>query len=75
VRASFPPKHIILQEGNICNKGYFVVSGTARSYYTDFSGKTITWLFHFNNDQGIARNVFSVDYRGFLTGKPSCIAI
>jgi CRP-like cAMP-binding protein len=72
---SFPRKHIILQEGGTCNKVYFVVTGTARSYYTDFSGVTITWSFHFNNELSIGRNVFAVDYRSFLTDKPSFIAI
>ena len=72
---TFPAKHIILREGGISNKVYFVVSGTARSYYTDFSGNTVTWLFHFNNNFSIGRNVFIVDYRAFLTGKPSSIAI
>ena len=72
---TFPQKHIILPEGGICNKVFFVVSGTARSYYTDFSGMTVTWSFHFNNEFSIGRNVFAVDYRAFLTNKPSSIAI
>jgi len=72
---SFPPKHIILPEGGICNKVFFVVSGTARSYYTDFSGVTVTWSFHFNNHLSIGRNVFATDYRAFLTNKPSSVAI
>ena len=72
---TFPQKHIILPEGGVCNKVYFVVSGTARSYYTDYSGITVTWSFHFNNNVSIGRNVFAVDYRAFLTNKPSSIAI
>lgn len=72
---TLPQKHIILAEGDICNKVHFIVSGTARSYYTDFSGTTVTWSFHFNNDRSIGRNVFAVDYRAFLTGKPSSVAI
>ena len=72
---TFPRKHLILQEGGISNKGYFIVSGTGRSYYTDPSGMTVTWSFHFNNDVSIGRNVFLVDYRSFLTNKPSSIAI
>ena len=72
---TFPQKHIILPEGNICNKIFFVVSGTARSYYTDFSGITVTWSFHFNNEASIGRNVFLVDYRAYLTNKPSAITI
>jgi len=72
---TFPPKHIIFSEGGICNKIYFVLSGTARSYYIDFSGMTVTWSFHFNNSLSLIRNVFVTDYRAFLTNKPSSIAI
>jgi CRP-like cAMP-binding protein len=72
---NFPQKHIILVEGGICNKIYFIVSGTARSYYTDVSGITITWSFHFNNEASISKNLFAVDYRGFLKNQPSLIAI
>jgi CRP-like cAMP-binding protein len=72
---TFPPKHILLRESGNCNKVYFVVSGTARSYYTDFSGVTVTWLFHFNNAMSIGRNVFATDYRAFLTNKPSSVTI
>jgi CRP-like cAMP-binding protein len=72
---TFPQKHILLREGYICNKIYFIVAGTARSYYTDVSGMTITWSFHFNNNKSITRNLFAVDYRGFLKNQPSSIAI
>jgi len=72
---TFPKKHIILADGSSCNKVYFIVSGTARSYYTDFSGITVTWAFHFNNNRSVIRNVFVTDYRAFLTGQPSSIAI
>jgi CRP-like cAMP-binding protein len=72
---TFPQKHIIFSEGGVCNKVYFVVSGTARSYYTDFSGMTVTWSFHFNNNRSLIRNVFVTDYRAFLTGKPTSIAV
>jgi CRP-like cAMP-binding protein len=72
---TFPQKHIILVEGGSCNKIYFIVSGTARSYYTDISGMTITWSFHFNNNASITKNLFAVDYRAFLKNQPSSIAI
>ena len=71
----FPAKQTILWEGNKSDMIYFVVSGTARSYYTDFSGKTITWAFHFNNDASINRNLFALDYRAFLTDRPSTVSI
>jgi CRP-like cAMP-binding protein len=71
---TFPQKHIIISEGGICNKAYFVVSGTARSYYTDSSGMTVTWSFHFNNNRSLIRNAFVTDFRAFLTNKPSSVA-
>ena len=72
---TFRQKEIILSEGTICTKAYFITSGTARSYYTDFSGVTVTWSFHFNNDMSLVRNVFATDYRAFLTSQPSSITI
>ena len=74
-KVQFPKKQVILSEGAICNKVYFVLSGMARSYYTDFSGMTVTWAFHFNNDLSVVRNVFVTDYRAFLTDRPSSISI
>lgn len=73
--ATLPPKHFMLREGSKCDMIYFVMSGTARSYYTDFSGKTITWVFHFNNESSITRNLFALDYRAFLTSRPSVVTI
>ena len=74
-KVSFPSKHIILPQGSICNKIYFMVSGTARSYYIDGSGVTVTWSFLFNNNKSINRNLFALDYRAYLTNQPSSIAI
>ena len=70
-----PPKQVILHEGHKCNKVHFIVSGLARSYYTDFSGKTVTWAFHFNNEKSIVRDLFALDCPAFLTNKPSSITI
>jgi CRP-like cAMP-binding protein len=72
---TFPKKHIIFSEGDVCSKAYFLLSGTARSYYTDFSGVTVTWAFQFNTGTSITRNLWLVDYRAFLTGKPTSLAI
>ena len=72
---TFPPKHIILTQGSPCNKVFFVVSGTARSYYIDVSGTTVTWSFYFNNNKSIVRNLFALDGRAYLTNEPSSIAI
>jgi CRP-like cAMP-binding protein len=72
---NIPAKQVILSEGSLCNKIYFILSGTARSYFIDSSGITVTWSFHFNNNQSLIRNVFATDYRAFITNKPSSIAI
>jgi CRP-like cAMP-binding protein len=72
---NYPAKHIFLQQGAVCNKVHFIVSGTARSYYIDSSGLTVTWSFLFNNESSIGRNLFALDYRAYLTNKPSSIAI
>jgi CRP-like cAMP-binding protein len=72
---TIPPRHIILHEDSLSDKVHFIVSGTARSYYTDFSGKTVTWSFHFNNEASNSRNLFAVDYRAFLNNQPSSVTI
>ena len=72
---TFPQKHVMLSESSHTNKVYFIISGTARSYYTDFSGTTVTWAFHFNNNHSVIRNVFATDYRAFITGTLSSISI
>ena len=72
---TFPPKHILLPQGSVCNKIFFVVSGTARSYYIDVSGMTVTWSFYFNNNKSIVRNLFALDGRAYLINEPSSIAI
>jgi CRP-like cAMP-binding protein len=73
--ATFPPKQIILAQGSVSNKIFFVVSGMARSYYIDVSGMTVTWSFYFNNNKSIVRNLFALDGRAYLTNEPSSIAI
>jgi hypothetical protein len=50
-------------------------SGQARSYYIDSSGKTTTWLFHFNEPFSNAKNLFINDYRSFLTNTPGTLTI
>jgi CRP-like cAMP-binding protein len=70
-----PKKHTLLQGGAKSDKVYFIVSGEARSFYTDFTGKTITWSFHFNTSHSISKNLFAVDYRSFLSNEISSISI
>lgn len=70
-----PKKNNILHEGIPCDKIYFIVAGQARSFYTDFTGKTITWSFHFNTPASISKNLFATDYRSFLSKENSAISI
>lgn len=68
-------KQFILQENELCNKVLFLVSGTAKSFYTDEFGKTSTWMFHFNDRNSNPKNLFLVDYKSFLGHQPSSISI
>lgn len=72
---TYPPRHIILHEGTMSDKISFVMSGLARSYYTDPAGKTITWSLLFNTGKSMCKNLFAVDYRAFLNNQPSSVAI
>jgi len=65
----------ILTTGNVCKFVYFILSGECISYYTDVSGKTKTWFFHFNQSESNIKNLFAVDYNSFISGKPSGISI
>ncbi len=49
---------------------YFIVSGKARLYYSNCSGKIITWSFHFNEINSTLNNCFIVDYRRFMPQAP-----
>jgi CRP/FNR family transcriptional regulator, anaerobic regulatory protein len=70
-----PKGHLIFTEGEIAKYAYFVVSGRARSYYTDDAGRTITWSFHFNEIQSDVRNLFIVDYKSLLTQTPGTMSV
>lgn len=69
----FPKGHIISSAGTVCRYAYFLISGEARSFYTNFSGKTITWIFHFNQPVSNVKNLLIVDYKSFLNGKPASL--
>ncbi len=70
-----PRGQIIFNEGEIAKYAYFIVSGKAWSYYTDYAGRTITWSFHFNEIQSEFKNLFIVDYKSFLTQTPGTMTI
>ncbi len=72
---NIPKKEFILKEGDSCNVVYYILSGKARSFYTDYTGKTTTWLFHFNAPESNIKNLFLVDYKSFLSNLRSSISI
>jgi CRP-like cAMP-binding protein len=70
-----PKGQIIFNEGEIAKYAYFILSGKAWSFYTDDTGKTITWSFHFNELQSEFNHLFIVDYKSFLTQTPGTMSI
>jgi len=70
-----PKGHTIFNEGKIAKYAWFIVSGKARSYYTDYAGKAITWSFHFNEIQSDFKNLFMLDYNSLLTQNPGTMYI
>jgi CRP-like cAMP-binding protein len=69
----FPKGQVISRSGSVCRYAYFLISGQARSFYTDFSGKTTTWIFHFNQPVSNIKNLLIVDYKSFLNEKPASL--
>ena len=70
-----PKGQMIFNEGAIAKYAYFILSGKAWSFYTDDTGKTIAWSFHFNEIQSETNNLFIVDYKSFLTQTPGTMSI
>jgi len=70
-----PKGRLIASEGEVAKYAYFLVSGKGRSYYTDDSGRVITWSFHFNEVHSDLKNLFIVDYKSFLTQTPGAMTI
>jgi CRP-like cAMP-binding protein len=65
----------LLKAGSVCDRILFLASGTARTYYTDFSGKTFTWYFHFNDSDSRFKNLLALDYESFITQQPTRLNI
>ncbi len=70
-----PKRQFVLMENDFCNKVLFIVSGKAKSYYTNPNGKTSNWMFHFNDENSNPKNLFLVDYKSFLGLMPSSVSI
>lgn len=62
---------IILREGKICDAIMFIVSGKARSFFTNHKGQEFTWCFYFNDSDSKFENYFLVDYNSFLAKTPT----
>lgn len=70
-----PKGQTIFNNGKVAQSVYFMVSGKARSYYTDSAGKTITLSFHFNEKQSNFKNLFIVDYKSFISQTPGNLCL
>jgi CRP-like cAMP-binding protein len=64
----YKKKDILLKEGEVCSKIYFVVKGLLRIYFIDDKDEEKT--FHF-----CLENTFGTDYESFLKGIPSSFSI
>ncbi|WP_281310276.1 Crp/Fnr family transcriptional regulator [Flavobacterium flavigenum] len=64
----YKKKEILLKEGEVCSKIYFVAKGLLRIYFIDDKGEEKT--FHF-----CLENTFGTDYESFLKGIPSSFSI
>lgn len=64
----YKKKEILLKEGEVCSKIYFVTKGLLRIYFIDDKDEEKT--FHF-----CLENTFGTDYESFLKGIPSSFSI
>ncbi|WP_431241734.1 Crp/Fnr family transcriptional regulator [Flavobacterium sp. P21] len=65
----------LLHAGSDCRFIHFIISGEGISYFTNHSGKTTTWFFHFNKPESSVKNAFAVDYKSFLSGESATVSI
>lgn len=65
---AYKKKDVLLKEGEICSKIYFVAKGLLRIYFIDDKDEEKT--FHF-----CLENTFGTDYESFLKGIPSSFSI
>lgn len=72
---SFKAGDIILKEKSVCRHIVFLVSGKARSFFTNHDGQEYTWCFLFNDHNSNFQNYFLIDYHSFLTQSPTHLTI
>jgi CRP-like cAMP-binding protein len=58
---SIKKKSIIQRNGDVFNDLFFLISGSARSYFLDYAGKEITWQLYFNDDSSALINLLLDD--------------
>jgi CRP-like cAMP-binding protein len=71
----FAKGELLLRQGDVCDRLLFLMDGKARTYYTDFTGKTFTWYFHFNDQDSTFKNLLALDYQSFITRQPTRLNI
>lgn len=72
---SYPPRREILRSGDVCDRVRFLVSGLARSYLPDATGRDFTWALHFATTGTDLKSRFLVDYASFTQAEPSRLCI
>lgn len=72
---TYKANDIILRSGNICGAMYFVISGSARSYFVNTQGQEYTWTFNFNDADSIFENAIIIDHHSFINQTPSSLTV
>lgn len=62
---------ILYNEGDITRHLHFIISGMARSYLMNLSGRDFTWGIFYNGPGAKMRNLFVTDYASFVKQEPT----
>ncbi|MBO9728701.1 MAG: Crp/Fnr family transcriptional regulator [Chitinophaga sp.] len=71
----FKANDIIFRGGNVCEAMYFVIAGTARSYFVNDQGQEYTWTFNFNDADATFENSIIIDHHSFINQTPSALTV
>jgi len=66
---------IIFRGGNVCEAMYFVIAGSARSYFVNDLGQEYTWTFNFNDEDATFENSIIIDHHSFINQTPSALTV